>query len=724
MPLSITYFERVTKAAGQHRDITWTDLCDWIAHATPTAATKNDLPLIKLATFAGNYRNDANLQAISGIEGDYDGEKVQPSAAAALLMAKGVQAFIYTSPSHQPGSPRFRVLCPLSRPHTPNERRALVGRLNGVLGGICASESFTPSQAFYVGSVAGGHPVQCWRVEGRTLDTVEGLPIIAPPPQSDGHGKDRKPLGQGEQAANIAAAIGALNAIDPNDLDYHENRNVTFAFRQATSTLVDEATSRTMWDIWCATYNRPGEVDSEGDPKINNPAKNEKLWRSADNGTQLGWSHLHWKAYGKPPQATTADAMMLFSGATYQLPPGASATPLQPAQPQQLDGYEEVISTATGDNGKNTLIETVKLLHGNLPVSFDEFSQTVSAVRPLPWDKHSTYPRPWTDLDTIHCQLYTQAFFIRPGKETVHDAVAIIANRHRRHQVRDYLDALQWDGIQRLPQLAHKYFSAQDTAYARTVWTKFMIGAVARIIKPGCKMDNVIILEGPQGTMKSSAIAALAGEEWFNDALPDLHKPDAAIQLAGKWFTEVGEMSAVRRSDVETTKAFIARRVDRFRAPYDKIAADHPRQSVFVATTNDEHYLKDQTGNRRFWPLTCGTIDIDAIKTDRDQLWAESLTRYRNRERWWLDDDETKLAEIEQEERREVDPWDERIASHVAMLHGMPTTFAQICFVLSIPFERLNSTVNKRVAQCLKRSGYVRKQVRNGEHRTWQYAKE
>ncbi|WP_051505646.1 VapE domain-containing protein [Mesorhizobium sp. WSM2561] len=523
--------------------------------------------------------------------------------------------------------------------------------------------------------------------------------------------EDRKPLGT-ECAPDFEVAAKALQAIDPNDLDYHEWRNVTFAFRQAATGLVHDDFVRMAWDSWCAQH------------LANEKADNEKLWRSADNGTQVGWSHLHWKAYGRPPQP---DPMTLFGGAAYLVPSSANVTQTQPArpqQPQQLDGYVEIISTASGDSGKNTLMETVKVLHGNLPVAFDEFTQTVLATHPLPWDKLGSFPRQWTELDTIHCQLSVQALFVKPGKETVHDAVAIIANKHKRHQVREYLNALQWDGVQRLPQLASRYFGTPDTSYASIIMTKFMIGAVARIMHPGSKMGSVIILEGKQGTGKSKAIAAIAGPDWFTDELPDLHTKDAAIQLAGKWIIEVSELSALKRSDVETIKKFMDRSTDRYRAPYEKIAADHLRQCVFVATTNDENYLKDQTGNRRFWPLACGTIDVEAIKRDRDQLWAEALTRYRNGERWWLENDETKLAEIEQEERRETDPWEDRISAHVAALNGLPTTFAQICFVLNIPFERLNSTVNKRVAQCLKRSGYVRRQVRNGEFRSWLYVKE
>jgi hypothetical protein len=512
--------------------------------------------------------------------------------------------------------------------------------------------------------------------------------------------ENRKPLGT-DQAPQFSDATKALHSTDPNEMNYDEWRNISCAFRQSASGLgVDDAMVRLAWDGWCARYQK------------NSSADNEKLWRSMANGTELGWSYLRSNA------SPGTQGELIFGV------PNAPRTIVTPQQPRELDGYEQVISSVTGDNGKNTLIETVKLLHGNLPVVLDEFTQTVLAMSQLPWDKTSSYPRQWTETDTIHCQLYVQASFMRPGKETVHDAITIIANRHKRHQVRDYFNTLQWDGIERLPLLATRYFRTEDTPYTRFVCTKFMIGAVARIMKPGCKMDNVIILKGAQGKLKSSSIAALAGSDWFTDELPDLQTKDAAIQLAGKWIIEVSELSAFKRSDVETIKKFMSRSNDRYRAPYERTAADHLRQCVFVATTNDEQFLKDQTGNRRFWPLACGTIEVEAIKRDRDQLWAEALTRYRNGERWWLEDHETKLAELEQEEHREVDPWEDRIGSYVGALNGMPTTVEQICFVLSIPFEKQNSVVNGRIAKCLNNAKYFRRRIRNGDDRVWRYVKQ
>ena len=191
-------------------------------------------------------------------------------------------------------------------------------------------------------------------------------------------------------------------------------------------------------------------------------------------------------------------------------------------------------------------------------------------MAPLPWDNGGTFPRPWVDIDTVHTQLFANALFKTPGKDTTFDAVSIIANRNKFHRVREYLIRLQWDGVQRLPHLLTHYFGAPQTPYVAQVGTRFMIGAVARVMRPGCQSDHVLVLEGSQGIQKSTSFRILAGEDWFTDELPDLQSKDAAIQLAGKWIVEISELSALKRSDVETTKKFMSRRIDRYRAPYKK----------------------------------------------------------------------------------------------------------------------------------------------------------
>lgn len=679
----------------------WTTILNYQAQGFGVFVNVNEMD--------GNGLTLANVQSIRAHVIDLDNLASQQNYERASQFNPAPSFAVQSSPG------RFHVYWAV-QPYVGNERATWINRrlrqqFDGDKAIVDPSRVLRLAGTLHLKNPSQPHLVTCWALGGygRRHDPAMLDIALASINASDGGHGGRHELGEPLLAApSLDHVRRALDLLDPNDLDRSAWISTLAAVKQAAWThgTADEIDAMLM--AWCSRY------------KDDDPGDDRKQIASIRN-TELGWPSL-------VRRIPTLLAETQFGGASYQLPAGASATPVQqparPQQPQQLDGYLEIISTASGDSGKNTLMETVKVLHGNLPVAFDEFTQTVRATHPLPWDKHGSFPRQWTELDTIHCQLSVQALFVKPGKDTVHDAVAIIANKHKRHQVRDYLNVLHWDGIERLPLLASRYFGTPDTPYAGIIMTKFMVGAVARIMHPGCKMDNVVILEGKQGTGKSSAIAVLAGPQWFTDELPDLHTKDAAIQLAGKWIVEVSELSALKRSDVETIKKFMGRSTDTYRAPYARTAEDHFRQCVFVATTNDENYLKDQTGNRRFWPLACGTIDVEAIKRDRDQLWAEALVRYRNGERWWLEGDQAKLAEIEQEERREIDPWDDRIATHVASLRGLPTTIAQICFVLGIPFERLHSGVNKRIVQCLVRAGYVRKQVRNGEHRSWQYVRE
>ena len=290
---------------------------------------------------------------------------------------------------------------------------------------------------------------------------------------------------------------------------------------------------------------------------------------------------------------------------------------------------------------------------------FDEFRQEIAVNRPLPWDDHADLPRPWTDADDVRCAEWLQRREINVAPALVARSVGAVARDIRIHPVRDYLHSLRWDGRPRLETWAITYLGAADTRLNRAFGSLWMISAVARILQPGAKADHMLILEGPQGAKKSTALKVLAGADWFTDELAEIGSKDAAQQMRGVWIIEIAELDALGRADVSRIKSFLSRTVDRYRPPYERYVIDVPRQCIFAGSVNPDTYLRDETGNRRFWPVRCGRIDIDALRRDRDQLWAEAMAMYAQGAIWWLADPELiALANAEQEERYQADAWD------------------------------------------------------------------
>lgn len=216
-----------------------------------------------------------------------------------------------------------------------------------------------------------------------------------------------------------------------------------------------------------------------------------------------------------------------------------------------------------------------------------------------------------------------------PNTEIVHTAVQTLANHHRFHPVLDYLNSLVWDKQPRLDQWLVNYAGAEDTPYIKAVGSIVLIAAVRRVRQPGVKFDEWLVLEGEQGSSKSQALRILAVQpEWFTDQkVIGLSGRDSIEQFSGKWIIEAGELHGMRNSDIESIKAFMSRDTDRGRMAYARTVTESKRQCVIIGTTNSENYLRDLTGNRRFWPVVTGTFDLETLRRDRDQLWAEAAAR-------------------------------------------------------------------------------------------------
>jgi predicted P-loop ATPase len=237
----------------------------------------------------------------------------------------------------------------------------------------------------------------------------------------------------------------------------------------------------------------------------------------------------------------------------------------------------------------------------------------------------------------------------------------------------------------------------------------FMKAMVARVMRPGCKVDYMLILEGGQGAGKSTVCGILAGE-WFSDGLPELHSDPVRVSqhLRGKWLIEISELHAMSKAEAAGLKAFITRTEERFTPKYGRAEVLEPRQCVFVGTTNEAAYLRDSTGGRRFWPVTVGEIDLKALRKDRDQLFAEAMHRYQDGEGWWPSRKfEEKYMQPEQEARLEEDLWEEPVRSYLEGRKGItPTLYDVVRNALQLETANLRGHEGKRLAAIMRKLGW------------------
>lgn len=339
---------------------------------------------------------------------------------------------------------------------------------------------------------------------------------------------------------------------------------------------------------------------------------------------------------------------------------------------QAADDFDEFEGDAWTDNliinSKGGFVANAQnviliLLHdSNLKKKFmhDEFSHRAVVVSDLPWRPKSRGLY-WNDTDDSGLRNYLSTKYNITGQGIIADAWKEVLQRNATHPVREYLNTQLWDGVERVDTLLIDYLGAQDSKYTRVVTRKSLVAAVARIMRPGVKFDNVLVMVGDQGLGKSYILKRLGGA-WHSDSLTTVTGKEAYEQLQGAWIIEMAELSATRKAEAEAIKHFISKQEDMFRVSYDRHVSIFPRQCVFFGTTNDSAFLKDRTGNRRFWPLRVGetkpTKDLFKDLTDEEvaQVWAEAVHLYNQGTGLWLDKDEEKMANDIRESHSEEEP--------------------------------------------------------------------
>ncbi len=546
---------------------------------------------------------------------DYDHAPALPMAEQPVVLAlarSGWTALVYTTHSHSEASPRFRVVIPLKVPLPPDRYEEVARAVAAELGteGI-DSTTYDAERLFFWPSTSKGAPFFFDRFDGTALDPAPYLATPCPMPLN--------PLPRTPQPPAPAA-------VDPRS-DPRCKRGVVGAFCRAYS--ISEAIEKFLPD----RYSRrgPGRYTFTAGTTSGGLVVYDDLWADSHHDSDPAAGHVvnafdlvrcHLFGGGPMnPDRVYVDRMVSFA----RRDPKVMAELLACEPPRKGRELPEGCYPDTIEGARKAILE---LLGRN--IWYNEFSRATIVEGGLPWRPGAT---DWQDRDCHGLRWYLEGRGIKKENHVLPGLSNALMQRSR-HPVKEYLEECASRPYRAgdLERIFVDYLGADDTAYTRAVTRLFFVGAVARIYEPGCKFDYCPVLQGPQGIGKSTVFAIMGGR-WFSDSLSTLEGKEAMEQLRGKWLLEMGELSAMRRSDIEATKAFISRRTDSYRAAYARVVEDWPRQCVIGATTNQTLFLKGDC-NRRFLPIAVDGVSatrspFDDLPAARDALWAEALALYR-----------------------------------------------------------------------------------------------
>lgn len=402
---------------------------------------------------------------------------------------------------------------------------------------------------------------------------------------------------------------------------------------------------------------------------------------------------------------------------------------LSVVRPPAAGGWKDQL--ARTENGSLIAhMQNVELILGNDErwagvISFSAFSSKIVKLRTPPYGGGTG---DWGDIDDIRVMKWlAQQYNLRVKASSVIEAVSVVAHDNSFHPVRNYLNKLEWDRVPRLDTWLNTVMGVTQSGYSAKVGKRWMISAVARVMRPGCKADSVMILEGGQGEGKSTAMSILGGD-WFMDTPFALGDKDGFQAIRGKWIIELGELDSFNKAESTKAKQFFSASTDTYRESYGRRTNDVPRQCVFVGTTNQDEYLKDATGNRRYWPVACTKVDLEQLREIRDQLWAEAMFCYEAGEIWWVNRDETAMFSEAQDERFVVDEWEGPILTWLEESQIGETTSGSevLASALKLDFGHWGKPEQMRVGAIMHRLGWRRVRLpalaKSGQ-RPWAYKK-
>ena len=584
-----------------------------------------------------------------------DADFVQGDLWGSVEMLCDFSCAIYSTHKHTPDNPRLRLVVPLARPVTPDEYPAIGRRIAADLGiDMFDDTTYEPHRLMYWPSTSADGEFVFQYQDGPWLDPDEVLaryPDWRDPsywPESSRVQQDRKKLAdkQGDPLEK-PGVIGAFcrtysveEVIETFLADVYEEcgeGRYTFIPGSCAGGLV-------MYDNGKFVYSHHG-TDPIGGKLVNSfDLVRIHKFGELDQDAEPGTPTVKLPSYLAMQEFCLADEAVKVTLGTEKL---ASAK----------DDFEVIEDTEAWlkqleYNKKGELVASLAnlvLILRNDPnlqgIAYNAFKSSAAILEPMPWRKPEEWKGPaWSDDDDASLRVYTEKVYNIWSPAKLSDALAAVSHERSFHPVREYLDGLpEWDGIPRLEELLIDCLGAEDSPYTRAVTKKTFTAAVARVMNPGCKFDCMLVLCGPQGIGKSTIFQKLGGK-WFTDSLSmnDMKDKTAAEKLQGSWILEVGELAGIKKAEVEAVKSFLSRQTDKYRPAFGRRTAEYPRQCIIVGSTNaDMGFLRDSTGNRRFWPVQVRGVGPDRAPWALDdytvgQVWAEALETWKAGEELFL----------------------------------------------------------------------------------------
>lgn len=670
----------------KNKTMTWSELLNRLKETTRThetveeykALSKDDQGRIKdIGGFVGGHliegrrlKGNVKNRSLVTLDVDYANSEFWGD----FTMFNDYAAALYSTHKHTPESPRLRLIIPLRRSVTPEQYEAIARRVAESINiELFDDTTYQPSRLMYWPSTPKNGEYIFEVQKGPMLDPQEILDTYGDWrdcsywPESSRSQKKRKSLkDKQEDPLTKKGVIGAFC----RTYDIHEAIDT---FLNDVYTPCDIADRYT----YIAGSTSAGLVTYEDKYAYSNHSTDpagEQLCNAYDLIRIHKFGHLDEKASPnmRPTSLPSYKEMLKF----IENDPKTKKTIVREGIQVQKDDFADVDISDYDDSWIDKLeiergrvassIDNVTIILENDPrlknvYAYDEFDHMEVALKSMPWRQvNNKKERPLRDSDDSNLRHYLEQNYKITGKEKVRDAIRVVASRNTFHPVREYLENCQWDGVERVDTLLIDYLGAEDSEYTRAVTHKTLVAAVARALEPGCKFDYMLTLSGPQGIGKSTLFGRLGGD-WFSDSLTSVTGKESYEQLQGVWIMEMGELSAMKKSEVEATKQFLSKQEDRYRKAYGERVEPYPRHNIFVGTTNEKQFLRDDTGGRRFW-----VVDLinppkrnlfDELNEDTvSKIWAEAKTYYELGEELDLDPKMKEVAKAMQEAHGEDSP--------------------------------------------------------------------